>query len=384
MSEKETYTLYINSNDKISGTNNNGQYLVNWNDFLPSGYNFFKMLFSFQTSGGFYKDFSGTATTSITGTSSTTHSSAITQTISVALSNGTTATLSAANSNIYIGMTVTNASITQPCYVSNIVGTSLFLSSPQTVASGQTLTFSFINSTSVLLSSANSNIQVGTPVTNPNSYINGACYVVAINDKLLTLSSPQTIAAGQALHFNYSNSNKVCLSAPNVLIVPGMVVTHSSIISPCVVSSVINSSLITLSSIQNIVRSETLTFTPVNNFASARIAFNTGGKSHSFDTKSSSQSKTIGYLNRDIQISTSSSNTLSCFHHQNSGKTISRPNENVVTISIFNTCATTGTNGLLFDTNSNGNALSSDMSNWNMIIEFIPIDDSVQPNHVNF
>ena len=179
MSEKETYTLFINSTDKISGTNNNGQYLVNWNDFLPQ-YNFFKMVFTFQTAGGYYKDFTG------------------------------------------------------------------------------------------------------------------------------------------------------------------------------------------------------------NVFASARIAFDTGGKSHSFDTKSLSQSATIGYLNRDIQISTSSSNTLSCFHNQNSAKTISRPNQNVITIQIYNTSTTTATNSLLFDTNSAGTALSTDMSNWNMIIEFIPIEDSAKPNHVNF
>ena len=45
--------------DKISGTNNNGQYNINWDDFLPRGYNFFKMTFNFQTSGGYYKDFTG-------------------------------------------------------------------------------------------------------------------------------------------------------------------------------------------------------------------------------------------------------------------------------------------------------------------------------------
>ena len=57
--EKETYTLYISSSDKISGSNNNGQYQVNWDDFLPRGYNFFKMIFNFQTSGGYYKDYTG-------------------------------------------------------------------------------------------------------------------------------------------------------------------------------------------------------------------------------------------------------------------------------------------------------------------------------------
>jgi hypothetical protein len=382
MSEKETYTLFLNSTDKISGTNNNGQYLVNWDDFLPRGYNFFKMLFSFQTAGGYYKDFSGASTTSNTGTSSTTYASTITSNTSGAITASTNVTLSAANANIYVGMTVSNANISGSCLVAAINGTTLTLSTPQTIPTAQTLTFSFINSTNVLLSGANTNIQIGTPVI--NSSITGSCFVTAINGALLTLSSPQTIPAGQSLIFNYTNSNRVCLSATNTNIVAGMVVTSASIISPCFVSSVTNSSLITLSSIQSIPQGQTLTFTPVNVFASAKIVFNTGGKSHSFDTKTSSQSNTIGYLQRDVQISTSSSNTLSCFHNQNSAKTISRPNQNVVTVSIYNTCPTTGTNSLLFDTNAGGTALTSDMSNWNMIVEFIPIDDSIQPKHVNF
>ena len=180
MSEKEAFTLFISSTDKISGTNNNGQYNINWDDFLPRGYNFFKMTFNFQTSGGYYKDFTG------------------------------------------------------------------------------------------------------------------------------------------------------------------------------------------------------------NVFAAGKIVFNTGGKSHSFDTKTMSQSNTIGYIQRDIQTSASSSNTLSCFFSFNSPKTISRPNQNVVTISIYNTCTTTATNNLLVDTNAAGTALTGDMNNWNMIIQFVPIDDSIQPNHVNF
>jgi hypothetical protein len=178
--ERESFTLFISSNDKISGTNNNGQYLVNWDDFLPRGYNFFKMLFNFQTSGGYYKDFSGNA------------------------------------------------------------------------------------------------------------------------------------------------------------------------------------------------------------FAAAKIVFNTGGKSHSFDTKTSSQSNTLGYVQRDIQTTASTANTLSCCYLFNAPKTISRPNQNVITITVYNTCTTTQASGLLVDTNSAGSALAADMSNWQMILEFIPIGDSIQPNHVNF
>jgi hypothetical protein len=54
--DSKTYSLIINSNDKISGTNNNATFQVNWRDFLPEEYDAYKVLFSFQTSGGYYSD----------------------------------------------------------------------------------------------------------------------------------------------------------------------------------------------------------------------------------------------------------------------------------------------------------------------------------------
>ena len=75
---------------------------------------------------------------------------------------------------------------------------------------------------------------------------------------------------------------------------------------------------------------------------------------------------------------------MSCWYLYNAPKTISIPNQNVITISIYNTCQTTQSSGLLVDTNSSGSVLATDMSNWQMILEFIPIGDSIQPNHVNF
>ena len=55
MPENKTYTLFINSNNKISGTNNNATYQINW-DFLPHDVQNFKIAFSFNTSSGYYKD----------------------------------------------------------------------------------------------------------------------------------------------------------------------------------------------------------------------------------------------------------------------------------------------------------------------------------------
>ena len=53
---EKTYSLVINSQDKISGTNNNATYQINWDDFLPRDISNYKVIFSFQTSGGYYSD----------------------------------------------------------------------------------------------------------------------------------------------------------------------------------------------------------------------------------------------------------------------------------------------------------------------------------------
>ena len=56
MSNK-VYNFYINSSDKISGTNNNANFLINWDSILPhDNINNYKVSFSFQTSAGYYKD----------------------------------------------------------------------------------------------------------------------------------------------------------------------------------------------------------------------------------------------------------------------------------------------------------------------------------------
>ena len=54
--DKSTYSLVINSADKISGTNNDAIYSVNFQDFLPQNYDKYKVIFSAQTVGGNYLD----------------------------------------------------------------------------------------------------------------------------------------------------------------------------------------------------------------------------------------------------------------------------------------------------------------------------------------
>ena len=67
-----TYTLVLNSNDKISGTNNNATFQVNWKDFLPEEYDKYKMVYTFQTTGGYYGDGSYLKTNGTSATGSTT------------------------------------------------------------------------------------------------------------------------------------------------------------------------------------------------------------------------------------------------------------------------------------------------------------------------
>jgi hypothetical protein len=84
------------------------------------------------------------------------------------------------------------------------------------------------------------------------------------------------------------------------------------------------------------------------------------------------QSSTLGYSQRDIQTSTSTSNSFSTFYLDFPPKTINRPNQNLITISIFNAF----NNFLLVDTNKGG-TVKTDMSNWNLILEFTPVQNSV-------
>jgi len=108
-------------------------------------------------------------------------------------------------------------------------------------------------------------------------------------------------------------------------------------------------------------------------FSSATININFSGRSYSYDATTTSPSVVLGIIMRDIQISTSSSNTLGCYYLYNPPRTISRPNTNQLTVQLYNQ----STSKLLVDTNSGGTALLTDCTTWTGIFEFIPIDDDV-------
>ena len=125
-------------------------------------------------------------------------------------------------------------------------------------------------------------------------------------------------------------------------------------------------------------------------FSSARVLFLNQGRSFSFDTSNKGPSKNIGILQRDIQVATSKSNSLSCFCCQNAPRAIDRPNQSLLTINIMNNysfsagitsysngvanySAVTTNQNLLTDTNATESVILNDMTPYTMLIEFIPI-----------
>jgi hypothetical protein len=108
-------------------------------------------------------------------------------------------------------------------------------------------------------------------------------------------------------------------------------------------------------------------------FSSAIIKINFGGRSFSFDSSNLCPSTSLGVIQRDLQTSTSASNTLSCYYLFNAPRTISKPTTNQITVNIIN--QSTGTP--LVDSNTAGTSLLTDMTNWTMFLEFIPIADDI-------
>jgi len=243
--ETKSYTLFLNSTDKTSGTNNNATFNVNWDAFLPREYDSYKMTYSFQTGGGNYKDAS--TFIQLTGTANIT---------------GALLTLTGTFTNaLKIGMYITGNNITAGTYI----------------------------------------VSFGTGTGGVGTY---------------------------AINTNYSTP------------IVGSLITSGNLI-----------------------------------FSGCRINCNLKGRSYSYDSTTSSGSNILGYAQRDIQTGTTSSNSFSAFYLQYPPKTISRPTENQLTISLYNLNYLSYST-LLYDTDTNGNTLT-DSTPWNIIIEFIPVLSAV-------
>jgi hypothetical protein len=245
--ETKTYTLFISSNDRISGNHNNGVYQVNWDDFLPKQFTDYKMTMAFQSSGGNYKDSSFANSQGNTGSVGT---------------NTITLTTTYNTNKPYVGMTLTG----------------------------------------------DNKIPVNTYITAVSS--------IVVGTQNITLSKKLT-------------------------------------------GDIVNVSLL-----------------GVLNFNGLKIQMNSNSKNYSFDTSTLSQSLTLGYAQRDIQTTASSSNSFSSFYLQFPPKTINRPSFNNISISVYNI----NNNLLLTDSDANGSPYT-DMTAWNMILEFIPIPSSESYKH---
>lgn len=51
-----TYSLVLNSNDRISGTHNNATFNIEWSNFLPVDIKEYKVCYAFQSTGGYFSD----------------------------------------------------------------------------------------------------------------------------------------------------------------------------------------------------------------------------------------------------------------------------------------------------------------------------------------
>ena len=57
----KNYNLYLSSSDKLSGgKNNNANFNVNWDLFLPRDFDTYQVTFNFNATAGYYKDISNT------------------------------------------------------------------------------------------------------------------------------------------------------------------------------------------------------------------------------------------------------------------------------------------------------------------------------------
>lgn len=114
--------------------------------------------------------------------------------------------------------------------------------------------------------------------------------------------------------------------------------------------------------------------TAISNFNGCKIVVDFGSRSLSYDTSITGQSSTLGFAQRDMQTTTSSSNSFSSFFYQYPPKTILKPTQNSLNIKIYNIALQANlSNQLLQNTISTGATLTGDMTSWNMVISFTPI-----------
>jgi hypothetical protein len=115
-----------------------------------------------------------------------------------------------------------------------------------------------------------------------------------------------------------------------------------------------------------------------SNFNGCKIVTDFGCKSFSYDVAKQGSSNTLGFSQRDIQTAGASSNSYATFFYQFPAKTINRPTQNNLTISIYNTSIQNNLLNQLLVTTSSTGVLTADMTSWNLVLEFIPVQFDVK------
>ena len=336
--DKNSYTLFLNSSDKVSGTNNNANFDVNWDDFLPRDIEYFKVVYSFQTAGGYYRDnFTQFKVLSYTAPVQAAYQIAV-----VPVYNATT------NLTSLVISVLTNGPLLLNNYL--LYGGKTFLITQQANVVGDTC----------IVVGNLSGLALNTTVF-ANYYTQLSCDTAGINNYTGSLT------VGQSINSNGSSYLILKIGTPSGPIPPAISPPNTA--TAIVVMGSIYSAQIPFNAI--VYASNNTTYN------GCRIVANFLGQSKSFDTSSKCPSLTLGYGFRDVQISTSNSNCLSTFYMQNPPKTIQRPNQNLLNIQIYNN-SNVYTNGvltqnqLLVNTDYFSNPLT-DMTSYSMIIEFIPL-----------
>ena len=116
-----SYTCVINSNDKISGTNNNGIFNVEWAQFLPQEFDSFKVISTFQSCGSYYSDgiFLSNASTVAVATTTVAGYNSIVGNQTITLASAT---------NVVVGQIIVCAGVAGGTVVTNVASNVITLS----------------------------------------------------------------------------------------------------------------------------------------------------------------------------------------------------------------------------------------------------------------
>ena len=411
--EQKNYTLFLSSNDKISGTNNNANFDINFDDFLPRNYDQYKMAFSFQSGGGQYKDITTTTAYNITSVSNNTINLTLTANGMVGIGSlvtgkpvsGISGTFNATVSgnqmtqvgatsvgNVCVGASLTgsgNQTLTFTGSISNVGPTYGILNVSVAPGSGNLLRSGFVLSGGSVSAGTTivtqidgttggvGNYQVSIGQTVASQSITGTLSWDLAGTTITALSSG-AISSGSAIYTlskDFGNSIYVQITptaqfnlditTTPTYITAGTTLTTSGQLGTFTISN--STSGITPTGLTGITGTATCQI-----FSGVKISFNTSSKSYSFDSSNKSMSNVIGYASRDIQTGTSASNSFSTWYLQYQPKTIDRPTQKLVNVQLNNVNAPYYP---LVDTDVNG-VIKKDCTSWNMIIEFVPIENS--------